>query len=807
MTEILFVPDLEALRRKFADPSPVLARLLGRFRERLACDGEFRRHHIFLPALLGDPVAIAEAKGQVLTLAFNPLILAKDQSPASRSTAQESLDSHIWCVTPRAMRLAVYYTWLDAHGAWSPGERRRVGTALMDFFDYYVIPVLRARVPGGHNQQFSMTFCSAVVGQAFAEVDEVSGRAQALRDWALPKFKQVLGLMPSSGYSGEGSTYQSDVVSPLVMWAGVFLAQVRETASGTLAPRADGSGHVARAAGSRSERVDDADIWLRKWDPNGASLADTLRMEAAMGSCGGLLPPWDQYGWARIHNLAARTLWAALTGDSQLLRVAESAWDEESFIGWRHDDRLWTLVYWPEREAGGGGKVEGGRPQTSTLDPRPSPPLSGWSLPAVGAAIEHQPRRLRVMSVWDACSGGVQSIGRGQVNPNHLMIDLRGEPITADGYEPGRVRLVSESSYARTLQTLPPVEQEMIARQYGSVEAWLATNQQGCLGQSCGVVVDAWESYFPRQAREGRLVFERRDAGRHTFAGEAAAYYQPAFDVTRMRRTVSMNAVGIAWVVDDLRAATAHDFTWRAWLRRGARMTGPLGVRLDLASSVAMTFAWRVEGDDVTQTGAVSLTTVPTFPSERGLWPEDGSERCDVTASGLAVRFVTCLVPEGVDGLTVRQAGAGVWEAVWAGGADRFEWPGEIDAVPDPETVRGEQIRDRQTLCDLDEKPIGLLDESDSTLLAALDAPPVREWRRTGAVMQTLAVRGNREAFPKIVALLRDGRQNYTVHSVAAWCLGHARYAPALEVLRQVAHIPEVNTAARARWAVERIKE
>jgi hypothetical protein len=72
--------------------------------------------------------------------------------------------------------------------------------------------------------------------------------------------------------------------------------------------------------------------------------------------------------------------------------------------------------------------------------------------------------------------------------------------------------------------------------------------------------------------------------------------------------------------------------------------------------------------------------------------------------------------------------------------------------------------------------------------------------------MQTLTVRGNREAMPKIVALLLDVRQNYTVHSVAAWCLGHARYAPALEVLRRMMDLPEVNTAARARWAVGRME-
>lgn len=744
MTRPLLIPDVDSLRRKLANPPPLLTKLYARFRQRLVTDRKFRQQQIFLPALLGESEAIAEAKTIITQLALDPLALAETQSPSSTASAQDSLDNHIWCVAPRAMRLAVYFTWLDAQGAWTADERRVVGRAVLDFFCTYVVPVLRARTPGGHNQQFSMTFCSAVAGHVFAEWD--SG---ALRDYALPKFHQVLGLMPASGYSGEGSTYQSDVVSALVMWAGVFLEQ-------------------------RGER----DIWQRRWQPNGASLADTLRVEAAMGSCGGLLPPWDHYGWGYIHNLAARALWAALSGEQHLLAVAEQAWDEIDFIAWRPDDRLWTLVYWPEHEA---------------AVSRSANALTGWSLPAVGAAIEHQPRRLRVMSVWDRCSGGLQGIGRAQVNPNHLMIDLAGEPITADGWEDGRQRLIPDASLARTLGTLTPVEQELLKQQYGSVETWVRNNQHGFLGQACAIVVDGWESYFPRGEREGRLLFERREAGRHTFTGEAAAYYQPAFDVTRMRRTVSVGESGLVWIVDDVRAESPHEFTWRIWLRRGARLTGPQRVQLDLPTGTAVTLAWLADAP-------VTLTPVPTFPQGRGdryPWPDEGSVRCDQTVTGQQVRLVTCLLPAAAGDLAVRQVAANVWEA----GGEWLELPAEIDALPVP----GKPITEQHSLCDLDETPFALLDESDAALLAALDNPPKAAWRRTGAAMQTLVARGCREALPKIVSLLEDARQNYTVHSVAAWCLGYARFQPAREALRRMANIPEDNTAARARWALERL--
>ena len=79
MTDTIFIPELAALQRKLANPPPLLAKLYRRFQKRLTEDGEFRRNHIFLPALLGDPSAIVEAKGQIFTLAMNPWILAREQ--------------------------------------------------------------------------------------------------------------------------------------------------------------------------------------------------------------------------------------------------------------------------------------------------------------------------------------------------------------------------------------------------------------------------------------------------------------------------------------------------------------------------------------------------------------------------------------------------------------------------------------------------------------------------------------------------------------------------------------------------------
>jgi len=385
------------------------------------------------------------------------------------------------------------------------------------------------------------------------------------------------------------------------------------------------------------------------------------------------------------------------------------------------------------------------------------------------------------------------------------MLELGGEPITGDGSDDGSQRLFSENANTRTLSGFSEVEKQLVAQQYGSLDKWVRNSQQGFVGAACGIVVDDWDSYFPRAGRQGRLVFEQRTADRHTFAADSATYYQPAFDLTCLRRTVSVGAAGEVWIVDDIAAASAHRFTWRAWLRRAARSAGPFRLRLDLPSGIAMTVAWIGESNTGGELEPLQLTTAPTFPTNRpGLaWPDAGSVRCDLVANSSRVRFVTCWMPRALEGLVIRGTGANAWEASWNDGASRFVLPAELDRLPEPIALHPDNS-EREVLGDLDEEPFALRNEPDPVLLDALTNPPKEDWRSTTAAMQTLTVRGNQAALPKIATLLEDAQQNYTVHSVAAWCLGRARYRPALAALRRIAAIPEVNTAHRATWAVER---
>ncbi|MCL1857505.1 MAG: hypothetical protein FWF84_07715 [Kiritimatiellaeota bacterium] len=767
---IVFVPDIESVKRKFANPSPRLARLRARFDERLERDKAFRELHIFLPALLGEKAALEEGKAILMRLAKDPIELAHEQSPGNTISSEDSLEGHIWCVAPRAMRLAAFFTWLDHHGVWSKAEREEVAMNLMGFYDHYVVPVLRSRTPAGHNQQLSMVFCSAVVGYVFSQEPCVAARAKGLFEWAMPKLKQSLGLMEPGGFSGEGTAYQTGVVSPLVLWIIVFLEQLGEK-----------------------------DVWQTPRLPRGATLSDTLRVEAVMGSCGGLMPPWDHYGWIATHNLAARTFWASVSGESHLLDITEEAWDRPTFIAWRDDDRLWTMLYWPECEPATTGAHTGA-------------PLQGWGIKEVGAATECPGRKLRVMCAWDVGGGGLGP-GRSQVNPNHLMIDMGGHIVTQDGTNRSGVPLFAEAATERTWAGFSAEEQAAIGGREG-FKRWVLANQEGLLGASSGILVDGWEGYFNRDVRRGALVYEKRDAGLHVFSGESSPYYQNAFDIRRMRRTVAMTPDGVTWIVDDIESDTPHDYDWRVWFRKEAALSGDNVLRVSTPKDT-LCFAWKAFADGAAVAASPTLMAVETFPTSLPtlIGSQQGSVRCDLRATGRTVRFVTCMLPQNVSMLRIeniknsepRTQNSECWRATWDGGEATFAMPKEVADIPDIPYVTGEQYEIPESFSDLDEIPYIHTDKTDEELLASLDDPAPKEWRKIGEAMLALTLRGRADAFPKIERLMLDMRQNYTVWSVAAWCLGHARHRASLPALEKTRYCREVNTALRALWACERM--
>lgn len=310
----LFIPDVAMLRQKLTAPRPELAELLARFRRQLDADPKFRTENIFILAAIGEPQAVKEARR---------LILDKAREYGSLDAGRDDIDNHTWCVAPGVMRLAAYYTWLEALDVWTPEESATIAQGLIRFCTEHVVSVMRARTPGGHNQALSMALTCAVVGAAFETQPAMGEQAGALKEYGLQGLPVTLGLMDRDGYTGEGSTYQSHVISPLIMWTAAFLGQIHGP-----------------------------EILSRRWAPSGVSLLDLLKVEHLLGSPGLLLPPWDHYGWQEQVNLAAIAYWAGAAGAPEALANAAAIWDRQDYIAWGSDDRMWTLLYWPEGKEG-----------------------------------------------------------------------------------------------------------------------------------------------------------------------------------------------------------------------------------------------------------------------------------------------------------------------------------------------------------------------------------------------------------------------------------------------------------------------
>ncbi len=738
MNKRLLISDYNALHAKLANPTGQFAELLLRFRQRLDDDANFRKGNIFLPALLGDADAVREARQIVLDTARKFLTLGAEDG---------SIEHHTWCVAPTPMRMAVYYTWLAPVAGWTPQESADIAEGLLHFCYEHPVNVMRGRTPGGHNQAHSMALTCAIVGDAFADLSAVADKAAALRDYGMRNVITTMGLMARDGYTMEGSTYQSHVVSPLIMWTAAFMVQ-----------------------------QNGSDILKTKWEPSGVSLLDLLKMEYLMVSPGLLLPPWDHYGWQQQVNLATITYWASVSGHNEALRQAGEIWDREDYIAWGQDDRMWSLLYWPDNES----------PSQDT------PALAGWTLPQTGTAIDHAATRSRVMLVWDGCSGSLQGVTRAHLDPNSLIYEVNGVPIFGDGVTAPGASVV-DKSVEEIASPLTKDEQRLIAEQYGSLEKWTNSVQPGFIGAANAIIIDDEEAFFQRSQKSGNLVQETRTPELHCVTGEAMDCYLPRYDITRARRTIAVSESGLVWSVDDYRADSKHKFTSRLHLRKDTILSGN-NLQITTPEGVVVSMAW-LPVDNVT------LTERKGYPAQKMSWPDDGSARLELSNTGTTARFVLCWLPKGVEKLTIKQITPQSFHASWDGGEETFTLPASADneviSLPHaPESIN-----------DLNFEPFALIQDSNEQLLKNLQQPDPNNWRVTVTTMQTLIARECAETLPMIHKLLIDPTQRYHIHSVAAWCLGRMTYKPAINDLKIMSHCPEVNTALRAGWAVEKIEE
>lgn len=709
------------------------------FERKLVADAAWAEDNQYLHVWLTPERARVEAARQAL--------LRRAASLAGGEN--DATENHTWCLAPHALRVAAYATWVEALAPWSAAQKERLGRDLVQFCRQHVVAVLAGRAPSADNQYLSLSLTCAIVGEGLRRLGVEKESAAWLSRLGLERARLWIGVMPPDGYSGEGSTYHLEVVGPLAMWLCMLLVEQ------------EGPGVLARPFG-----------------PNGTTLAAILDLQRDLASPAGVAPGWDSAGWTPYYTLAPLVYRCRVTGEPVPEALIRQQWDAFDTIAWRPDDRMWTLLCWPE--------------ERRALPIAPA--VSGWTRPQCAAVIDHMPTRSRLMLCADRTAEALQAVGRYQCNPNHLLWEVDGVAVLGDGGKQSGARLASDVAGLRA--RLEPQRLERLLHQYGDLEAFLAAIDTGLPGMANTVIVGNSREWFPLEATAGTCVWEARSTDGHAVAFDCRALYDPALSLRIARRFIAMDAAGVGWVVDDYRADDAQPWTWQVYVPPTASLVFG-GLLVPTTGTRRVMLGW--PRGEVAQ-----VENVPAYPSAapHGVWSWNGSRRVTRRGGGAHLRLATVLLPfEAVD-LEVRQIDEWQWEACWRGGRARIAVPDLGDApaaIPAvcPPTMTGDE-------------PVWVADPAcatvpDAQFLSQVTAPAPGAWRDTVRALLHLALRGNRAVGPAAEALLRDQHQKYHVHSVACRVLGAIPDGAAVDLLEQWRWAPEPNIAVRAREALVRL--
>ncbi len=597
----LYILDLPALQTKLTNAGGLLKAYYEDYRTRILADAEQRADMLFLQALL-DPAAVDEAADALRDFWRN---LAKGD-------AANVSQFHTWCRGGSTTRRVAFFDWLAHQGAWSDADLEEAAEAFVGFAFKHSLQVMRSRRRASDNQIWSMSLNCAVTGFVFGHKRAAHATARHLFDIGLGRLPDIVGLFPEDGYGGEGSTYTSHVNTSLACWTARFLHQM--------------------LGEDASERA---------FAPNGTTLRRLIEMELHLVSPGGLLAPWDHYGWQPAVNVSPFSLLASLTGDPAYLSLIEAldTWTDPGGLAWGKDDPMWTLIWWPDAFQ---DHPDGDLPAE----------LFGWFLPKTGAALDDCERRARLMQVWDACADSIAGLGRAQVNPNHVMLDVGGHPVFQDGVPP-KGQNPWPLPEDKILATIGEEEKKRHAHYCSSTRGsfdWTSFIAGMAPGLPCAancVVVDAETWHYPGASRVGRAEFYAAQDGFQAVTADSAAFYRPRYDVRRMRRTSLWTPDGFGLILDTIEADSGHAWTCQFHLRPFVAVEGA-GARLAIPDGPQIRFAWDGDPD-------VSVTDEPGFPNRY----EEKSQRLDLTQRGSAVQFAFLIAP-GAATASISRAGDAV---------------------------------------------------------------------------------------------------------------------------------------------------
>ena len=441
------------------------------------------------------------------------------------------LHFHFWCFAFPHARWSLYFQWLQGLGSWQPDEGRRLAEQLISFQFVNFFSGLRTKPEPDcvDNQTMSLALSNGLVGHLFRRPPLSSAMAQRMYEDGIRRLPSMIGGTPESGYGGEGSTYQDFVVGPSVPYMVELL-----------------------------ERAEGGEWFTRGLPPNGGSARSITRLIAREWMPGGLLLPWDHYGY-QLPCRSTIAYAAHRTGDPWFAELLENhaGWSHDVNIGWGSDDLVWSLIWWPEKHGRHTGKV-----------------FPSWCEPEIGAAVVSDDASLYLMQMWDPSTPVCPS--RAHVNPNAVVLSAWGSPLTVDGVPS---KECTAFNFDDTWRDVGYMDMHRRKFNFGS----------GCGGSHSVIIVDGWEGLRAQASyRQARLA-EFDEAGSSVTADATAIYRERLQDTQRVVRR-SRLCEGRFWLIEDLvQFEQEHEVAAR-WFLRPEVCEAPRGITVDVAEGVRLHF-------------------------------------------------------------------------------------------------------------------------------------------------------------------------------------------------------------------------
>lgn len=298
------------------------------------------------------------------------------------------LQYHFWCFAFPHAKVCMYFQWLCTIGAFSPEEEEYISERLINYHFTNFFYGMRTKPDPEcvDNQTLSLCLSTTMVGYIFSQGNQPSKMAEIMLREGKRRLPNVIGDMPISGYTGEGSSYMDCVNGAAIPLA----VETLELITG------------------------EKDLLFAEFEPSGARPVNVLRMVAREFMPGGLLLPWDNYGY-QFGVRSALAYGAGKTGEKLFFNVLEKEciWTYDIGIGWAYDDLVWTLCWWPDNAP---GDADDGR---------------NWFEATTGGTLVSSDCNHYLMQMWDESTPVIPT--RAHVNPNAVLFNGYKVPISADG--------------------------------------------------------------------------------------------------------------------------------------------------------------------------------------------------------------------------------------------------------------------------------------------------------------------------------------------------------------------------------------